>query len=83
MDYRLPIPRNWQDFESICHQLWKEIWNDPNAQKNGRQGQADNLIIGIAEKYDAFDSDEDSNDFKVDIDLNISPEIVITETFKN
>jgi len=46
-------------------------------------GQADNLIIGIAEKYDAFDNDGDSEDFKVDIDLNISPEIVITETFKN
>tara|TARA_R110002050_G_scaffold109799_1_gene221414 strand:+ start:145359 stop:148658 length:3300 start_codon:yes stop_codon:yes gene_type:complete len=46
-------------------------------------GQADNLIIGIAEKYDAFDNNGDSDDFKVDIDLNISPEIVITETFKN
>jgi hypothetical protein len=39
MDFRLPIPKNWQDFESICHRLWIEIWNDPNAQKNGRQGQ--------------------------------------------
>jgi hypothetical protein len=40
MDIRLPIPKNWQDFESICHRLWSEIWNDTNAQKNGRQGQA-------------------------------------------
>lgn len=39
MDFCLPIPRNWQDFESICHQLWKEIWSDPNAQRNGRSGQ--------------------------------------------
>jgi hypothetical protein len=39
MDMRLPIPKNWQDFESICHRLWAEIWNDPNTQKNGRQGQ--------------------------------------------
>lgn len=39
MDIRLPIPKNWQDFESICHRLWTEIWNDPNSQKNGRQGQ--------------------------------------------
>ena len=52
-------------------------------KKTVTYGQADNLIIGIAEKYDAFDNDEDSDDFKVDIDLNISPEIVITETFKN
>lgn len=39
MTVRLPIPRAWQDFESICHQLWKDIWSDPNAQKNGRSGQ--------------------------------------------
>lgn len=40
MDIRLPIPKNWQDFETICHRLWTEIWNDLDAQKNGRQGQA-------------------------------------------
>jgi len=40
MDIRLPIPKNWQDFENICHRLWIEIWNDHNAQKNGRQGQS-------------------------------------------
>ncbi len=39
MDIRLPIPKNWQDFETICHRLWTEIWNDLDAQKNGRQGQ--------------------------------------------
>ena len=40
MRYRLPIPASWQDFEALCHQLWKEIWADPNAQRNGRVGQA-------------------------------------------
>lgn len=44
MDFRLPIPKNWQDFESICHRLWGEIWNDNNTQKNGRQGQAQNGV---------------------------------------
>lgn len=44
MDFRLPVPRNWQDFESICHRLWIEIWNDPNTQKNGRQGQKQNGV---------------------------------------
>jgi len=39
MRYRLPIPSSWQDFEALCHQLWKEIWADPNAQRNGRAGQ--------------------------------------------
>lgn len=40
MRVRLPIPSNWQDFEALCHQLWKEVWCDPNAQRNGRAGQA-------------------------------------------
>lgn len=43
-------------------------------------GQADNLIIGFAKKYDAFDDiDEDTS--SIEIDLNITPEIVISETF--
>ena len=44
MNYRLPIPQNWQDFENICHKLWQDIWNDFNAQKNGRQGQTQNGV---------------------------------------
>ncbi|MGQ3685945.1 MAG: hypothetical protein ACUBOA_13210 [Candidatus Loosdrechtia sp.] len=33
-------PANWQDFQSICCDLWRQIWKDPNTQKNGRQGQS-------------------------------------------
>lgn len=44
-------------------------------------GQADNLIIAIAQKYDAFDNGEDDNTLKNEFDLNVTPEIVITETF--
>ena len=44
-------------------------------------GQADNLVIAIAEKYDAFKDDENKNTEHFEIDINISPEIVITETF--
>jgi hypothetical protein len=40
MRQRLPIPCTWQDFEALCHQLWKEIWSDPNAQRHGRAGQS-------------------------------------------
>jgi hypothetical protein len=40
MEYQLPKPKNWQDFESICHKLWRDIWCDPDAQKNGRAGQS-------------------------------------------
>jgi hypothetical protein len=36
----IPPPRNWQDFERLCSDLWRRIWNDPYAQSNGRQGQA-------------------------------------------
>lgn len=38
-NYQYPPPKNWQDFESLCRDLWKEIWDDPNVQKNGRSGQ--------------------------------------------
>ena len=38
--FQLPKPKNWQDFETICHELWRSIWGDRNAQKNGRQGQS-------------------------------------------
>lgn len=41
---RLPHPASWTDFESLCHLLWKELWQDPNAQKNGRIGQPQNGV---------------------------------------
>jgi formylglycine-generating enzyme required for sulfatase activity len=34
-----PRPRNWPDFEDLCRDLWSRIWDDPNAQGNGRPGQ--------------------------------------------
>lgn len=38
-NFQYPPPKNWQDFESLCHDLWEKIWNDPDTQKNGRSGQ--------------------------------------------
>ncbi len=35
----LPPPNNPEAFESLCLTLWRDIWQDPNAQKNGRNGQ--------------------------------------------
>lgn len=32
-------PINWDDFETLCCDLWRNIWGDPNTKKNGRQGQ--------------------------------------------
>ncbi|EML0203188.1 hypothetical protein ACPF38_003697 [Vibrio cholerae] len=37
---QIPPPRNWQDFENLCCDLWAQVWNDQNTQKNGRSGQA-------------------------------------------
>jgi hypothetical protein len=39
MQIAIPPPKNWQDFEYLCWLLWRDIWNDPKTQKNGRQGQ--------------------------------------------
>lgn len=32
-------PKEWGAFEDLCHALFKQIWQDPLAQKNGRRGQ--------------------------------------------
>ncbi|MBI1822913.1 MAG: hypothetical protein HYR80_02170 [Nitrospirae bacterium] len=37
---QIPPPSKWQDFEDLCLDLWKNIWRDPNIQKNGGAGQA-------------------------------------------
>ncbi len=41
---QFPPPRNWQDFESVCHHLWREMLDDPGTQKNGRLGSAQHGI---------------------------------------
>ncbi|SDG82979.1 hypothetical protein [Pseudomonas thivervalensis] len=41
---QLPPPANWQDFESLCRDLWAKIWDDENAQKHGRSGQNQNGV---------------------------------------
>jgi hypothetical protein len=30
----LPPPRDWQAFEDLCGDLWRELWRDPEAQKH-------------------------------------------------
>ena len=32
-------PQSWEEFESLCADLYERIWKDPNTQKHGRQGQ--------------------------------------------
>ena len=36
---QLPPPVDWQGFERLCHLLWKELWQDPDAKMHGRSGQ--------------------------------------------
>jgi len=38
--HRIPKPKNWQDFERAMWVLARSEWNDPNAQRHGRQGQS-------------------------------------------
>src|SRR5947209_6249425 len=37
--WQYPPPRDWEKFERFCCDFWKAFWNDPNTQRNGRQGQ--------------------------------------------
>ena len=36
---QIPPPKSWETFEDLCLELFKAIWGDPLAQKNGRRGQ--------------------------------------------
>ena len=55
MKLNLPYPANWSDFQDLCFQLWKEMWRDPYAHHNGRNGQAQNGVdiwgINMFDRY--------------------------------
>ncbi len=36
---QIAAPKEWGTFEDLCHSLFKRVWEDPLAQKNGRRGQ--------------------------------------------
>ena len=40
LNKQIPPPASWEKFEDMCCDLWRLLWHDPNAQKNGRKGQA-------------------------------------------
>ena len=42
----LPPLRDWQAFEDLCCDLWRELWRDPEAQKHGRSGQRQEGVDG-------------------------------------
>ena len=35
-----PPPSSWEEFENICADLYELIWDDPDIQRHGRQGQS-------------------------------------------
>jgi hypothetical protein len=43
--------------------------------------QVDNLLLALAKKYDVLEADDGEEQKDNELDLNISPEIVISETF--
>jgi hypothetical protein len=40
----LPNPKDWNEFEEICADLFSNEWGDRNATRNGRQGQRQNGV---------------------------------------
>jgi hypothetical protein len=40
----LPIPKNWQDFETMVRDALAQRWNSTTLQKNGRPGQQQNGV---------------------------------------
>jgi hypothetical protein len=40
----LPVPKNWQDFETIVRDAQAQRWKSTTLQKNGRPGQAQHGI---------------------------------------
>lgn len=36
---RLPVPRSWDEFEDICADVLRRMWDDPYVTRNGRSGQ--------------------------------------------
>jgi nucleotide-binding universal stress UspA family protein len=36
---QIPPPKYWQQFEDLCLSIFRNVWGNPTAQKNGRSGQ--------------------------------------------
>jgi hypothetical protein len=49
-------PKEWGAFEDLCHALFKRVWRDPLAQKNGRRGQAQHGV----DVFGSLDNDRQS-----------------------
>ena len=36
---KFPPPKSWEEFEQLCSDLFRRVWNDEGTQLHGRQGQ--------------------------------------------
>jgi hypothetical protein len=51
---QIPPPANWQDFESLCADLWGEEWRDRSVQRIGRVGQAQDGVDLCGRRRDGY-----------------------------
>ena len=42
--YDIPPLASWDDFQSLCVDIWKKIWDNPNVESYGTQGQKQNGV---------------------------------------
>lgn len=50
---QIPPPKSWSEFETLCCDIWRKVWSDPSASKNGRSGQKQNGIDIIGSPKDS------------------------------
>ena len=78
----MPFRHRIKSFYVILNQLpAKRKLKRKLDKKTVSYGQAGDLIIAITQKYDAFGDEKQADTFNIEIETNIAPEIVITETF--
>ncbi len=51
LNKQIPPPASWEEFEDMCCDLWRLLWNDPNAQTNGRKGQAQAGVQAVNSRF--------------------------------
>lgn len=42
--YQILAPADWQDFEKLCRDLWRAIWDDPGAPRTGCRGSGHHFL---------------------------------------
>jgi hypothetical protein len=46
-DQQIPPPVNWQKFESLCWDLWRAEWSDPNTKKTVDKDSRSMVLISM------------------------------------